>query len=137
MTYNIILASAMGSLSSYLPYIIVIVAVLTGICLMNWYRSRKAEDHYLDTLTILNKGTKVKTMFGIYGEVVETKNFEDTKIVVLKLYDGTKIEIDARAIFGLDERGQLTQSAPEKTTEEIIEEISKEKPKRTRKPKSE
>ena len=136
MNFNIVLAS-LGSLTEYLPYILVIVAILAGICLMNWYRSRKAEDHYLDTLTILNKGTKVKTMFGIYGEVVETKALEDTKIVVLKLYDGTKIEIDARAIFGLDERGQLTQTAPEKTTEEIIEEISKEKPKRKRKPKSE
>ena len=139
MNINSILATtATGSLSSYFPYILIIVGVFAVICLMNWFRGRKADDHYLDTLGVLNKGAKVKTMFGVFGEVQEIKDLEDTKIVLLKLYDGTVIEMDARGIYGLDERAESeTVEKEEKTTEEVIEELSQEKPKRTRKPKTE
>ena len=131
---NILATAANSSLSSYFPYIIVIVGVLAAICLMNWFRNRKAEDHYLDTLSILTPGAKIKTMYGLFGEVVEAKEEGDTKYVLVKLYDGTVVEMDARAIFGLDERYVANNENTEQQSE-VVEET--EKPKRTKKQKSE
>ncbi len=138
---NLLATAASGSLSAYFPYIIVIVGVLAAICLMNWFRNRKAEEHYLDTLDILKPGAKIKTMFGVFGEVVEAKEQGDTKYVLVKLHDGTVVEMDARGIFGLDERYSAGQNQEEQPKEEVSKEEQKEepseKPKRTRKPKSE
>ncbi len=89
---------------TYMPYIIAIVVILAVICLVNWFKAKKADEHYLEVTGLLKEGAKIKTLTGIYGTVKSVDVKENVRYVVIELVDGALMEIDARAIYGLDER---------------------------------
>lgn len=137
-----------NELSSYLPYIILIVAVIAAICFMNWYRGKKADDEYEAAMASIKIGSKVKTMFGVFGTIEDIKDVNDEKYILLKLFDGTVIEVDSRAIYSLDDRpapieySYTPASSKKSETKKVVAEeenqmVETEKPKRGRKTKTE
>lgn len=112
----------------YIIGIIIIVAALAYICLSNWFKSKKAQDHYENMLAQIAVGSKVKLMTGIYGEITEIQDYGELKVVTLKLKDGSLMEVDSKAVYGIDERKsvaaleELDKLEQEKEEQNIVEE---------------
>ena len=121
--------------------IILLVAVIAVMLVMSLTRKKK-DDEYRKTLNEqIVKGAHVKTYGGLYGTVVSVTETTDGKIVLLETGEGDKVsyqQLHINAIFGLDdkqivvldENGNLVEDKQEPA-------LVEEKPKRTRKTKSE
>lgn len=90
--------SATQSILSMMPMILIFL-IFYFIWFVPLRRKQKAHDQMIETL---EKGQKVVTNGGIYGEISKVEG----STVLLKIADNTRIRISKRAIGGL-------QDAPE------------------------
>ena len=110
--------------------IIILVAAFALIMVYYYLRNRKFQQSESEFHSSLKEGTKVKTYSGFYGEVVKITNTTDGKVVTLKLGEGVLIDVDIRALMGVDMKEEVPEEpAPEepKAEEEKVEEPAEEK----------
>ena len=80
---------------SFLPLILIVV-VMYLLILRPQAKKQKDRQKMLDTV---KKGDEVVTVGGVHGKVVGLKN--DDKVLVVKVDDNVKLDIDRSAISGI------------------------------------
>lgn len=92
-----------GSWTSYIP-IIIIVVLLVAFFIWSFVSNRKKQKNFNDTINAVRPGSKVKTIGGIVGEVVEVNDEENT--FVLRTGDSmgnvSFMKFDKQAIYQTD-----------------------------------
>lgn len=86
-----------------LPAILLLLFI--GIFIMNYFRSKKAQDTMKNMVDSLKVGDNVKTYSGLYGKILEITETTDGKVVVLETgSDNHKgiFSIDINAIYAID-----------------------------------
>ena len=139
-------------------YGLIIILILAVGLFMGYYyfRSKKYQQTEATFHSSLKIGDKVKTYSGFYGTISKITETTDGKIITLQLGGNAFVEVDVRAIAGLDAKEEIIEeekpAEPEEKPEEVMEEekeddfelvekkedAEKEEPKkRGRKPKAE
>ena len=92
-----------GSWTSYIP-IIIIVLLLVAFFVWSFVSDRKKQKNFNETINAVRPGSKVKTIGGIVGEVVEVNDEENT--FVLRTGDSAGnvsfMKFDKQAIYQTD-----------------------------------
>ena len=92
-----------GSWTSYIP-IIIIVLLLVAFFVWSFVSNRKKQKNFNETINAVRPGSKVKTIGGIVGEVVEVNDEENT--FVLRTGDSAGnvsfMKFDKQAIYQTD-----------------------------------
>lgn len=98
--------------TSYIP-IIIIVLLLVAFFVWSFISQRKKQKAFNDTVNAVRPGSKVKTIGGVVGEVVEVDDAEGT--FVLKTGDSegnySYMKFDKQAIYQTDATVKKTEKA--------------------------
>ena len=110
--------------------LIILVVLLVGMFVWNFYRQKKYQKQEEQMMQEIKVGSKVKTYSGIYGTVVGIYDTTDGRVAILSLDGKTTMEIDFRAIYGVDQKEEVkdepvAEPAVE-TTEAPVEEVKEE-----------
>ncbi len=131
--YLNLLAESTNSWKSYIP-IIVIVVLLIAFFVWSFISQKKKQKAFTVTVNAVRPGSKVKTIGGIVGEVVEVNDEENT--FVLKTGDSegnySYMKFDKQAIYQTDAKpepaaAQVAEKKEEAKAEEAAEEKAEEK----------
>ena len=119
--------------SSFMDYlwIIVIIVVLVAFFVWSFISQKKKQKAFNETINAIKPGSKVKTIGGIVGEVVEINDEEGT--FVLKTGDSegnySYMKFDKQAIYQTDAKPEPAAPAEEKKEEApAVEEKTEEAP---------
>lgn len=93
---------------TYGIWIILIVLILIMFA-MNFMRSKKADAQMQELEAKLVPGTKVKTYSGFYGIIENITETTDGKVVTLKISENSFIDVDIRAIYGIDSKMTMAE----------------------------
>ena len=102
-----------------------IIILLLGFALMMGYyflRNKKFQQTENDFQNALKVGDKVKTYSGFYGTVEKITETTDGKVVSLRLGENAVIDVDIRALMGLDLKEEV-KPEPEQEQEANKEEL--------------
>ena len=101
--------------TSYIP-IIIIVLLLVAFFVWSFISQKKKQKAFNDTVNAIRPGSKVKTIGGIVGEVVEVDDAENT--FVLKTGDSegnySYMKFDKQAIYQTDAKPEPAPAKEEK-----------------------
>lgn len=86
--------------------LIVLLLVMFG---MNFMRSKKADAQMQELESKLVPGTKVKTYSGFYGVIESVTETTDGKVVTLKIAENSYVDVDIRAIYGIDAKMTMAE----------------------------
>ena len=108
-------------------YGLILILLLAFALMMAYYflKNRKFQQTENDFQNSLKVGDKVKTYSGFYGTVVKITNTTDGKVISLKLGENAVIDVDIRALMGLDLKEELKE-VPAENVEEKAEEPKEE-----------
>ena len=127
-----LLADETQNTSSFMDYlwIIVIIVVLVAFFVWSFISQKKKQKAFNETINAIKPGSKVKTIGGIVGEVVEINDEEGT--FVLKTGDSegnySYMKFDKQAIYQTDAKPEPAAAAEEKKEETpAVEEKAEEK----------
>ena len=128
-----LLADETQNTSSFMDYlwIIVIIVVLVAFFVWSFISQKKKQKAFNETLNAIKPGSKVKTIGGIVGEVVEINDEEGT--FVLKTGDSegnySYMKFDKQAIYQTDAKPEPAAAPAEEKKEEApaVEEKAEEK----------
>lgn len=104
-------------------FICVIAALLIAFLVWSFVSNKKKQKAYNDTINAVKPGSKVKTIGGICGEVVEIDEEENT--FVLKTGTGSDvcyIKFDKQAIYQTDAKPEPAPAAPAEEVKESADE---------------
>ena len=102
--------------------LIILVVLLVGMFIWNFYRQKKYQKQEELMMQEIKVGSKVKTYSGIYGTVVGIYDTTDGRVAILSLDGKTTMEIDFRAIYGVDQKEEVKEEVVEEQAEETIKE---------------
>ena len=137
-----LLAAEGENASSFWDYlwIIVIVVLLAAFLVWSFISQRKKQKQFNETINAIKPGSKVKTIGGIVGEVVEINDEEGTFVLRTGDSEGnfSYMKFDKQAIYQTDakpepvteEKSEPAEAAEEKEEEpvsEAKEEVAEEK----------
>ncbi len=137
-----LLAAEGENASSFWDYlwIIVIVVLLAAFLVWSFISQRKKQKQFNETINAIKPGSKVKTIGGIVGEVVEINDEEGTFVLRTGDSEGnfSYMKFDKQAIYQTDakpepvteEKSEPAEAAEEKAEEpvsEAKEEVAEEK----------
>lgn len=109
-----------------------IIILLAGFGLIMVYyflKNRKFQQTENDFQSSLKVGDKVKTYSGFYGVVEKIINTTDGKVVTLKLGENAYIDVDIRALMGIDQKQEVKEEPVAPKAEENQEvKAEEEKP---------
>lgn len=110
---NFLLDEAAQTTSSPMQWILpaVLLVLVIGIFILNYFRSKKAKDNLREVVSSLKVGDKVKTYSGFYGTIVEISETTDGRVAVLETGEGKNksyISIDMNAIYAIDQKKPIT-----------------------------
>lgn len=109
-----------------------IIILLAGFGLIMVYyflKNRKFQQTENDFQSSLKVGDKVKTYSGFYGVVEKITNTTDGKVVTLKLGENAYIDVDIRALMGIDQKQEVKEEPVAPKAEENQEvKAEEEKP---------
>ena len=149
-------AGAGGLTQWILPAVLLVLVI--GIFIMNYFRSKKNKENAQNMLSSIKVGDKVKTYSGFYGEVVSITETTDGKVAVLRTGEEGSygyLSIDMNAIYAIDEKKPVVldengniidettaevapaveeQPAEQPAEEVVVEEVAGETPKEDVKP---
>ena len=115
--------------TSYIP-IIIIVLLLVAFFVWSFISQRKKQKAFNDTVNAVRPGSKVKTIGGIVGEVVEVDDAEGT--FVLKTGDSegnySYMKFDKQAIYQTDAKPEPAPAAEKTASTEVTKATAEEKP---------
>lgn len=97
--------------------LIILVVLLVGMFIWNFYRQKKYQKQEEQMMQEIKVGSKVKTYSGIYGTVVGIYESTDGRVAILSLDGKTTMEIDFRAIYGVDQKEEVKEEQAEETIE--------------------
>lgn len=113
MLFNL-LEGETTSFTSFIPIIIIIVLVVAFI-VWSYISQKKKQKNFNETINAVRPGSKVKTIGGIVGEVVEVNDEENT--FVLKTGDSegncSYMKFDKQAIYQTDAKPEPAAPAKE------------------------
>ena len=116
-------------------YGLIIILILALGLFMGYYyfRSKKYQQTEATFHSSLKIGDKVKTYSGFYGTISKITETTDGKIVTLQLGGDAFVEVDVRAIAGLDAKEEIVEEEKpleiqEEKTEDSKAENIEEKP---------
>ena len=116
-----------SSWKSYIP-IIIIVVLLIAFFVWTFVSQKKKQKDFAATISAVKPGSKVKTIGGIVGEVVEVNDAEGT--FVLKTGDSegncSYMKFDKQAIYQTDAKPEEAKPAEEAAPEQAKEEAPSE-----------
>lgn len=129
-----LLADETQNTSSFMDYlwIIVIIVVLVAFFVWSFISQKKKQKAFNETINAIKPGSKVKTIGGIVGEVVEINDEEGT--FVLKTGDSegnySYMKFDKQAIYQTDAKPEPAAVPAEEKKEEApaVEEKAEEAP---------
>lgn len=127
-----LLADETQNTSSFMDYlwIIVIIVVLVAFFVWSFISQKKKQKAFNETINAIKPGSKVKTIGGIVGEVVEINDEEGT--FVLKTGDSegnySYMKFDKQAIYQTDAKPEPAAASAEEKKEEApaVEEKTEE-----------
>ena len=137
-----LLAAEGENASSFWDYlwIIVIVVLLAAFLVWSFISQRKKQKQFNETINAIKPGSKVKTIGGIVGEVVEINDEEGTFVLRTGDSEGnfSYMKFDKQAVYQTDakpepvteEKSEPAEAAEEKAEEpvsEAKEEVAEEK----------
>ncbi len=102
--------------------IIILLVAFALIMLYYFFRNKKFQQTENEFHTSLKVGDKVKTYSGFYGTVEKITETTDGKVVTLKLGKNTFIDVDIRALMGIDYKEEIKETPVEKVESEKVEE---------------
>lgn len=72
-------------------FLILLLVVAVGLLMLTSFSRRKKEEQYRSELNEkMVKGTKVRTIGGVYGTIVSVRNTTDGKIILIETGEGDK-----------------------------------------------
>ena len=92
----------------------VLLVLVIGIFLLNYFRSKKNQESMKNMVDGLKVGDNVKTYSGIYGKIIEIVETTDGKVAVLETGSEKNkgiFSIDINAIYGIDEKKPVVYDA--------------------------
>ncbi len=123
MTFNL-LASAAN-----IVFICVIVALLVAFFVWSFISNKKKQKNFNDTINAVKPGSKVKTIGGVCGEVVEIDDEENTFVLKTGTSDGSGVsylKFDKQAIYQTDAKPEPKAEEPVKEEKSAKEEKAEE-----------
>ena len=108
-----------------------IIILVVGFALMMVYyflRNRKFQQTESEFVNALKVGDKVKTYSGFYGTVEKITETTDGKVVTLRLGEKATVDVDIRALMGLDHKEEVKDEPAadqELNKEELEEKLTK------------
>ena len=115
MLFNLLAEGDTTPWTSYIP-IIIIVLLLVAFFVWSFISQKKKQKAFNDTVNAVRPGSKVKTIGGIVGEVVEVDDAEGT--FVLKTGDSegnySYMKFDKQAIYQTDAKPEPASEKKEK-----------------------
>lgn len=137
-------AGEAASTSSVAQWIlpVVLLVLIIGIFILNYFRSKKNQQSMKDMVESLKVGDNVKTYSGIYGKILEIVETTDGKVAVLETGSENNkgiFSIDINAIYGIDEKKPVVYDAEGNVIEEqpVSEEVKPEEGEKENQPVSE
>lgn len=119
--------------SFFEQYGLIIILLVAFALIMVYYflRSKKFQQQESDFQTSLKPGDKVKTYSGFYGTVEKITETTDGKVVSLRLGKNSVIDVDIRALMGIDMKQEIVEKPVEEANkgtekEEKVEEVAAE-----------
>ena len=115
--------------------VIILLVAFAAIMLYYFFRNRKFQQTEYDFQTALKVGDKVKTYSGFYGTIEKITETTDGKVITLRLGENATVDVDVRALMGLDVKEEIKETPVEaveadeiKEPEELkVEEVVEEK----------
>ena len=101
--------------------LIILLVAFAAIMLLYYLRNKKYRQAEADFQTQLKVGDKVKTYSGFYGTVEKLTNTTDGLVVTLRLGENAVVDVDVRALMGIDMKEEVVD---EPATEEGKEEAN-------------
>ncbi len=123
MTFNL-LANAAN-----IVFICVIVALLVAFFVWSFISNKKKQKNFNDTINAVKPGSKVKTIGGVCGEVVEIDDEENTFVLKTGTSDGSGVsylKFDKQAIYQTDAKPEPKAEEPVKEEKPAKEEKAEE-----------
>ena len=123
MTFNL-LANAAN-----IVFICVIVALLVAFFVWSFISNKKKQKNFNDTINAVKPGSKVKTIGGVCGEVVEIDDEENTFVLKTGTSDGSGVsylKFDKQAIYQTDAKPEPKAEEPVKEEKSAKEEKAEE-----------
>ena len=119
MLFNLLAEGDSGTnWTSYIP-IIIIVLLLVAFFVWSYISQKKKQKAFNDTVNAVKPGSKVKTIGGIVGEVVEVDDAEGTFVLKTGDSDGkcSYMKFDKQAIYQTDAKPEPAPEKQEKAEE--------------------
>ena len=111
-------------LIGFVIVLIILYPILTSV------KNKKAQQKFIEQTNSLKRGDKILTTSGVYGTVVEVREENGAKMVVIETGNAqhkSYMTIDAYAIYTvIDDKKEDAQKAEEKKEEPKTQEKSKE-----------
>ena len=110
--YFLLEANPEGIAQWILP--IVLLVLVVGIFILNYFRSKKSQETMKDMVDSLKVGDNVKTYSGLYGKIIEIVETTDGKVAILETGSEKNkgiFSIDINAIYGIDEKKPVVYDA--------------------------
>ena len=107
--------------------LIIILAAFVGIMLYYFLRNRKFQQAEIDFQSMLKVGDKVKTYSGFYGTIEKITETTDGKVITLKLGKNAFVDVDIRALMGIDNKEEIVAEPAHDVVEPEILEAQEEK----------
>lgn len=105
-------------LESY--WLIIVLIVGFGLIMVYYFlKNRKFQQTENDFQSSLKVGDKVKTYSGFYGVVEKITETTDGKVVTLKLGENAFIDVDIRALMGIDHKEEVKEQPVEANAEKV------------------
>ena len=126
MFYNLLASNVV----SYV-FIGVIVVLLVAFFVWSYISNKKKQKNFNDTINAIKPGSKVKTIGGICGEVVEIDDEENTFVLKTGTSDGGEVsylKFDKQAIYQTDAKPEPAPAAEKTASTEVTKVTAEEKP---------
>ena len=106
--------------------VIILLVAFAGIMLYYFLRNRKFQQTEFDFQTSLKVGDKVKTYSGFYGTIEKITETTDGKVITLRLGESATVDVDVRALMGIDAKEEIKETPVEEDKKvEETEEVEK------------
>ena len=115
MTFNL-LANAAN-----IVFICVIAALLIAFFVWSFVSNKKKQKNFNDTINAIKPGSKVKTIGGVCGEVVEIDDDENTFVLKTGTSDGegvSYLKFNKQAIYQTDAKPEAAKKEEKPVSEE-------------------
>ena len=114
--------------------LIILLVAFAAIMLLYYFRNKKYRQAEEEFQTQLKVGDKVKTYSGFYGTVEKLTNTTDGLVVTLRLGENAVVDVDVRALMGIDMKEEVVDEPATEEGKEEVQEVETAETVETEKP---